>query len=120
MERVYIDKPLLDRVRNVMKRMAYEQLDGTAEIVFEIEKTLPDALWIPVESQIPENDSICLVAGRRGALRVARAYVPAATGHWQGDPNEVFWTVVGSGRVIEATHWMPLPEPPSKSKNHPF
>ena len=113
--RVYIDKQhLLDRVRNVMKRMSYEALEGASEVVSEIEKTLPDAVWIPVEKQLPENDSVCLVSGKRGALRVARAYVPAATGHWQGDPNTVWWTVVGTGKYIDATHWMPLPEPPSR------
>ena len=100
MERVYIDK----------------QLDGASEVVSEIEKTLPDVFWIPVESQIPENDSVCLVVGRRGAIRVARAYVPAATGNWRGDPNEVWFTVVGTGHFFQATHWAPIPKPPANKK----
>ena len=72
--------------------------------------------WISVKDRLPEHDAKCLVCGPKGGMKVARAFLPAvaAAEHWQGDPDTIWWTVVGLGRYVVATHWMPLPEPPKE------
>ena len=67
--------------------------------------------WISVTERLPENDTICLVCGKKGGMRVARIFVPKEVGDWTGDPNENWWTVVGSSKCFNAVAWMPLPEP---------
>lgn len=59
--------------------------------------------WISVKDRMPDNDAICLVCGKKGGMRVARVFV-GKTYSW--------WTIVGTGKYFNATHWMPLPEPP--------
>ena len=61
--------------------------------------------WISVDNRFPDNNAICLVCGKKGGMRVARAYVCK---------NYTWWTVVGTGKVFNVTHWMPLPEPPKE------
>ena len=61
--------------------------------------------WISVEDRLPDNDAICLVCGKKGGMRVARVYV---------GKNYAWWTVVGTGKYFNATHWMSLPEPPKE------
>jgi hypothetical protein len=66
--------------------------------------------WISVDDRMPENNAICLVCGKKGGMRVARAYV---TRTYVGK-SYIWWTVVGTGKSFNATHWMPLPEPPKE------
>lgn len=58
--------------------------------------------WISVNEKLPENGSICLVCGAKGGIRVARFRSVRAE-----------WTIVGTGKYFNATHWMELPAPPS-------
>ncbi|MBO7669718.1 MAG: DUF551 domain-containing protein [Oscillospiraceae bacterium] len=61
------------------------------------------AEWISVYDRLPDDGTKCLVCGARGAIRVARASVRK---------QHSWWTVVGTSKFFNATHWMPLPEPP--------
>ena len=65
--------------------------------------------WIPVKERMPEDDRRVLVVGPRGGMAIGRKdYKPT------GDRA---WFSVGDGRIMAATHWMPLPDPP-KEKVH--
>lgn len=59
--------------------------------------------WVSVKDRLPENGSICLVCGAKGGMRVARFRSVRAE-----------WTIVGTGKYFNATHWMPLPSPPTE------
>lgn len=69
-----------------------------------LEKVPSAAEWVSVKDRMPEKGSICLVCGKNGGMRVARAsyYEPLD-----------LWTVVGTGKPFHVTHWMELPAPPS-------
>ena len=58
--------------------------------------------WIPVDERLPEPGAIVLVCGKKGGMRVARAFYTALT-------SKPLWTVVGTGKCFNATHWMELP-----------
>lgn len=59
--------------------------------------------WILVTDKLPENGSICLVCGPKGGMRIARVRRLGQTPEW---------TVVGTGKPFNVTHWRPLPTPP--------
>lgn len=60
--------------------------------------------WISVKDRLPENGSVCLVCGAKGGMRVARLRT------WEKGAG---WTVIGTGKLFNASHWMELPAPPS-------
>lgn len=72
--------------------------------------------WNRIDEKLPDHDQICLVCGKRGGMRVARAYIPAKAieQYWHGTKNTVWFTIIGTGKQFNATHWMPLPEPPEE------
>lgn len=59
--------------------------------------------WVSVKDKLPENGSVCLVCGAKGGMRVARLRT------WE---KGVGWTVIGTGKLFNASHWMELPAPP--------
>ena len=61
----------------------------------------PRAEWISVEERLPEQYGLFLIADDKGNM-------DAAT--W----TKQFGWFSGSNRVKRVTHWMPLPEPPSR------
>lgn len=69
-----------------------------------LEKVPSAAGWWSVSDRLPEKGTICLVCGKNGGMRVARAsyYEPLD-----------LWTVIGTGKPFHVTHWMELPMPPS-------
>ena len=76
---------------------------GIATPVTAVENT-PDG-WISVDERLPEKGSICLVCGKNGGMRVARASYC--------EPLDL-WTVVGTGKPFKAAYWMELPSPPAE------
>ena len=66
--------------------------------------------WISVEERLPEHNSLVLVHGPKGGICVARCSVIKNI----HDVDIPIWTVVRAGKTMEATHWMPLPEPPEE------
>ncbi len=60
--------------------------------------------WVSVKDRLPEKGSICLVCGKNGGMRVARANYH--------EPLDL-WTIVGTGKPFKVTHWMELPAPPT-------
>ncbi len=60
--------------------------------------------WVSVKDVLPEKGSICLVCGKNGGMRVARA-------SYYGPLD--LWTVVGTGKPFRVAYWMDLPAPPS-------
>lgn len=55
--------------------------------------------WISVEERLPDNRKFVIVCDKYG--NVGEAYHRAGRFEWVDDEE-----------VVEATHWMPLPEPP--------
>lgn len=64
----------------------------------------PPSLWIPVSERLPENETQVLARSPQGNLRTA--YFADGIWHWHTQLN-----IHGA-----ATHWMPLPAPPSGEK----
>ena len=113
-----LNSPLTDEDWDLINDV---ELEHTNEITFHTKhgrfvKFVKEQKWIPCSERLPENNEICLVCGKNGGIRVARVYLPAATGHWNGDPNTNWWTIVGTGKSYNPVAWMPLPEPYLKEK----
>ena len=70
--------------------------------------------WISVKDRLPEDDTKVLVLTPKGRMRVARVTVPHQRINKRYDPLEAWWWVDGFDRSVNATHWMPLPEPPKE------
>lgn len=66
--------------------------------------------WISVEERLPENKSIVLVCGPKGGICVARCTIIKNI----RDEDVPFFTRTGAGKFVQATHCMPLPEPPKE------
>ena len=59
--------------------------------------------WIPVAEQLPPQMTAVLIVERDLGIMVAHRLLTFYKG----------WTTNGDGGILcEATHWMPLPEPP--------
>lgn len=96
--------------------MQESDIDKAMKLVRDARVTIlpsaqPEQRWIPVTERLPENGTIALACGKNGGIRVARVFIPYATGNWNGDPNTNWWTVVGTGKSFYPIAWMPLPEP---------
>ena len=71
--------------------------------------------WKPIETAPKGWDKPVLVAYRfRGQMAVCEAYWKD---HWYGDKKQPGWMLANCdeeyGDYLDATHWMPLPEPPA-------
>lgn len=63
--------------------------------------------WIPVTERLPEKGNLVLCIGKKGGMFLASGMTLFSDGScWCSVPN------ARSGR--NATHWMPLPEPPKE------
>lgn len=59
--------------------------------------------WVSVNDRLPENGAVCLVCGAKVGMRVARLRT------WEKGAG---WTVIGTGKLFNVSHWMELPAPP--------
>ncbi len=67
-------------------------------------------MWLPIETA-PKDGTVLLLWEGIDAFAV----IGHRFGHWQEDTyyrQGGYWSN-GVGRVVIATHWMPLPEPPA-------
>ena len=65
-----------------------------SEIIERIPSAEPEPQWIPVTKQLPEQDQICLVCGKKGGVYVARFWTNGKT---------VLWTKTGTGKAKTRT-----------------
>lgn len=80
-----------------------------AEDVFEALRVVAPAKqqWIPVTERLPERGHLVLCIGKKGGMFLASGMTLFPDGScWCSVPN------ARNGR--NATHWMPLPEPPKE------
>ena len=79
-------------------------LIGQGERITELEE---QNLWVPVTERLPERGNLVLCIGKKGGMFLASGMTLFSDGScWCSVPN------ARSGR--NATHWMPLPEPPKE------
>ena len=68
--------------------------------------------WIPVSERLPEKEGTYIVRTTTGAVTTARFYEEWDMTNYRGD----FIKHVEAKFHRNATHWMPLPEPPAIDK----
>ena len=68
--------------------------------------------WIPVTERLPEKEGTYIVRTTTGAVTTARFYEERDMTNYRGD----FIKHVEAKFHRNATHWMPLPEPPAIDK----
>ena len=69
-----------------------------------------DMKWIPVTERLPEYEGTYLVFTKSGCVTTARWYPERDIRNYRGD----FIRHVEGNFHRNATHWMPLPEPPKE------
>ena len=67
--------------------------------------------WISVDTELPDRSEVAIVAMRNGGRWLGWFW----KGKWY-DENQKEFGVTSHGDDLTVTHWMPLPEPPEKSK----
>ena len=66
--------------------------------------------WIEVRNRCPEEaESVLVTWFKEGMAKPA-----IMCGHYIADPGEITWFQDWTAEVIQPTHWMPLPKPPTK------
>ena len=87
-------------------------LDMSPEAVAGRMRELMSVAWQPIETAPKDGSPSILVADAKG-------WVKEASWHdaWYGDWSRPGWMIANCdeeyGCYVEATHWMPLPKPPS-------
>ncbi len=67
--------------------------------------------WISVKDDLPEHNQFILASDKKGSMMVVRCDI-----HQNGDIfiDYVFMMTDLKRQVIEISHWMPLPAPPTE------
>lgn len=65
--------------------------------------------WISVEDRVPENYANVLTYDVETTMHEVASY---HEGHWSLDIAGPCWNRCVTQHETDATHWMPLPEPP--------
>lgn len=68
--------------------------------------------WQPIETA-PKVAETAILVWTGKAIHIATFFLEWKYDSW-ATHNTDCW-VIGGGRVVEPTHWMPLPEPPTES-----
>ena len=68
--------------------------------------------WVSVKERLPEKDTLVLCIGAKGGL-----FVGKNLRLYEGE-NVAYCYVPNSRISRNATHWMPLPEPPKEGADH--
>ena len=91
-----------------------EDLLLSAAIALEEKQATSDEnkRWIPVSERLPEKEGTYIVRTTTGAVTTARFYEEWDMTNCRGD----FIKHVEAKFHRNATHWMPLPEPPAIDK----
>jgi len=98
----------------ICKRMIREAIEATSELDNERIKSLQDKLegaWQPIETRPKDECVPFLVALPKNYVA---DFVAIQVSNFEGEmyPDHLNGLVNWNGRVLNATHWMPLPTPP--------
>jgi len=93
------------------KEQLREQLVTARNINKQLEHELSKFQWISVDSLMPEQKKRVLTIDSLGVQRVIVWDMFEDTPDWYGEEWE------GFEEGLEITHWMPLPEAPTNSKD---
>lgn len=98
----------IDEMRRVCGMAHTNMADALAHIK-HMESQIPR--WIPVEERLPEKMKIVLVFKRRTAHFIWSDAMWNIETDWCGEDG---WSKNPHNGCFAVTHWMPLPEPPTK------
>ena len=83
---------------------------GARKLIAEaptIEPEVRHGRWIPCSERLPEDESPVIIAHID-----SDGYGLPCIGMFRGNPKK--WMSTSAIRIVNVTHWMPLPEPPEK------
>lgn len=87
------------------ERRQYGEIE---DLEYEVERLRAERRWIPVEERLPDDENDVLVRYRYGHKTVCVvAYRVSGNDCWTMSVGDCF-----DFSDEQATHWMPLPEPP--------
>jgi hypothetical protein len=95
-----------ERLRDLSPLLALHAPDDIAYLLAEVERLTPR--WIPVGERVPVGEEYVLVHLSCGAQVVGWL---CADGEWWTPDH---YAEQGPCTCDEATHWQPLPEPPTE------